>query len=89
MKYIEVFFIVLLALLSCGFFFIGELFLGLMLVSYIVIRLIVKVFVLEDLWEHISTKKYHSGLAEQPMLETESIYKTVARQLGWLEIHKW
>ena len=90
MKYIEVFFIVLLALLSCGFFFIGELFLGLMLVSYIVIRLIVKVFVLEDLWEqtekplwgHIWTKKYHSGLAEQPMLETESIYKTVARQSG-------
>ena len=40
------------------------------------------------LWEHISAKKYHSGLAEQPMLETESIYKTVARQLGWLEIHK-
>ena len=89
MKYIEVFFIVLLALLSCGFFFIGELFLGLMLVSYIVIRLIVKVFVLEDLWEHISAKKYHSGLPEQPMLETESIYKTVARQSGWLEIHKW
>ena len=49
MKYIEVFFIVLLALLRCGFFFIGVLFLGLMLVSYIVIRLIVKVFVLEDL----------------------------------------
>jgi len=49
MKYIEAFFIVLLALLSCGFFFIGELFLGLMLVSYTVIRLIVKIFVLEDL----------------------------------------
>ena len=34
------------------------------------------------LWERISTKKYHLGLAEQPMLETESIYKTVARQSG-------
>ena len=43
----------------------------------------------KPLWEHIWTKKYHSGLAEQPMLETESIYRTVARQLGWLEIHKW
>ena len=41
------------------------------------------------LWEHISAKKYNSGLPEQPMLETESIYKTVARQSGWLEIHKW
>lgn len=49
MKYIEILFIVVLTLLSCGFFFIGELFLGLMLLSYTAIRLIVKVFVLEDL----------------------------------------
>ena len=46
---IELFFIVALLLLSCAFLLIGEMFLSIILISYTVIRSIVKFYELEGL----------------------------------------
>jgi len=73
-KRIEIAFVVALLLLSCLAFFVVDLFLALMLASLAIVRLIVKVWKLEDLWELTSTEWYHSHTVRQHMHLTEEEY---------------
>ena len=45
----EIFFVVMLSLITLGFFLIGEFMLGLMLLFYVTIRSVVKFFYMEGL----------------------------------------
>ena len=73
-KRIEIAFIVALLLLSCLALFVVDVFLALMLVSVAGIRFVLKVWLGDKIWEHISTEWYHSHTVRQHMHLTEEEY---------------